>query len=225
MALKDITGQKFAKLTALYPTGEKSPHGRNAIWMCLCECGNHTTANTGQLKCGTKKSCGCAVIEHAGNLNKTHGGRNDRLYLVWMDMRRRCRDSKDNHYNLYGGRGISVCKEWDEDYALFREWAIKNGYQSDAKSRAVTLDRINVNGNYEPSNCRWTDMVTQNNNRRNNLRLTFNGTTQTAAEWSREKGYNKNLVAKRIKAGWSVERAITEPPRKTKRKAKGGEAA
>ncbi len=214
----DLTGKKFFKLTALYPTGEVYPHGKNAIWMCKCDCGNYTTANSGQLRCGTKKSCGCAVIDHTGNLNKTHGGRNERLYLVWMDMRRRCYDTKDKNYHRYGGRGISVCDEW-KDYAVFREWANSNGYDKDAKPGECTIDRIDVNGDYCPDNCRWIDIITQQNNRRSNVFITYNGKTQTATQWSREQGYHPSLINRRLSMGWSAERAITTPPRGTRKQA------
>ena len=210
MATLDLTGQRFHKLTALYPTGKKSEHGSNAIWVCLCDCGKYTEANTGQLRCGTKKSCGCAKAEHASSLNRTHGGRNDRLYLVWMDMRRRCRDTKDRNYKNYGGRGISVCSEWDAHYELFKEWALSNGYDETAKKSKCTLDRINVDGNYCPENCRWVDVITQCNNKRNNRRITYGGETHTMAEWDRARGFPKNTIYKRISAGWTAEKAITK---------------
>lgn len=215
----DLTGQKFNKLTALYPNGEISIHGKNVVWMCKCDCGNYTTANTGQLRCGTKKSCGCAVIDHTANLNRTHGGRNERLYLVWMDMRRRCRDKKDKNYSKYGGRGIRVCPEW-EDYAAFRKWAISTGYDKTAKRGECTIDRIDVNGDYCPDNCRWVDLELQANNRRSNVFITYNGKTQTASQWSKELGFNKSLVGQRIGRGWSIELALTTPPRITRRNAK-----
>lgn len=218
MALLDISGQRFNKLTALYPTGEKSKNGHNAIWMCLCDCGNLTKANTGQLRCGGKKSCGCAVIEHASNLNRIHGGREERLYSVWIDMRRRCSDPKDRNYKNYGGRGISVCDEWATDYSAFREWAVSAGYDELAARGVSTLDRIDVNGNYEPVNCRWVNSKTQCNNKRNNVSITYDGKTMTATEWSRYLGFSRNLVWKRLNAGWSVERALTKKPRVTKRR-------
>ena len=217
MAALDLTGHKFHKLTALYPTGEKSEHGKNAVWMCICECGNYTVANTGQLRCGTKKSCGCAIIDHARSLNYIHGGRKDRLYYVWMDMRRRCRDPKSKEYKNYGGRGISVCPEWDNSYEAFKEWALKNGYDSMAKRSQCTLDRINVDGDYRPENCRWVDMVLQCNNKRNSIFLTYNGTEKTAAEWGKEYGISGRTIMRRIRSGWSIEKAITQPPRQAKR--------
>lgn len=206
----DLTGQKFNRLTVLYPTGRQSKHGKNAIWMCKCDCGNYTEADSGSLKCGTKKSCGCLVKDRMSKLNYKHGGRNERLYLVWMDMRRRCYNTKDQCYKNYGGRGITVCDEWQQ-YEAFREWAQNTGYDDSAKSHVCTLDRIDVNGDYCPSNCRWVDAKTQCNNKRNNLIVTYNGETHTATEWDRICGFPKNTMNKRIHAGWTPEKAITSP--------------
>lgn len=213
--VKDLTGQKFGRLTVMELTGKKTKSG-NAIWICQCECGNITEADSGSLRVGYKVSCGCFAKDHARSLNISHGGRNERLYLVWMDMRRRCRDEKDENYKNYGGRGIKVCKEW-QDYAVFRNWALTHGYDKNAKYSTCTLDRIDVNGNYEPSNCRFVNMKVQCNNKRNNRVIEFNGETMTAVQWARKLGMNDSIVSKRLNAGWSIERALTEPPRVTKR--------
>lgn len=215
MAL-DLTGQRFGRLVALQDTGKRMEPSHLHIWLCKCDCGNYTEVNVGDLRNGTTKSCGCWRKERAGNLNRTHGGRHERLYLVWMDMRRRCRDKKDVQYMNYGGRGIKVCDEWS-DYAAFREWALQTGYDSSAKSRRCTIDRIDSDGDYCPENCRWADSITQNNNRRNNVFYTLNGKTMTAAMWARENGISNNAIYKRIKAGWSLERALTEKTRPIQR--------
>lgn len=207
MATLDLRGQRFGKLTAIEPTGEKSKSGHNWIWLCRCECGNYKKVNTGNLRSGQTISCGCHRKERMGKLNLSHGGRQERLYLVWMDMRRRCRDEKDLEYHNYGGRGISVCREW-ESYENFRKWAKEQGYDESAAQGKCTLDRINVNGNYCPENCRFVDMKVQNNNRRNNLLLEYRGRVQTAAQWERELGFGKGVVASRIRRGWSVEKAL-----------------
>ena len=160
--VRDLTGQRFGRLAVLELTGKKTKSG-NVIWKCRCDCGNVTEADSGSLRVGYKISCGCFQRDHARALNMSHGGRNERLYLVWMDMRRRCRDENDKNYCNYGGRGIEVCEEW-QDYETFREWAVTHGYDRDAKRGECTLDRIDVNGNYEPRNCRWVDLKTQANN-------------------------------------------------------------
>lgn len=204
----NLTGQKYNRLTALYFTGKKTKRGHNNIWMCVCDCGSLVEVDTASLRSGATKSCGCYTRDRMAQLNKTHGGRNERLYLVWMDMRRRCNDPKDANYKFYGARGISVCKEW-EDYAVFREWACQSGYDKTAKRAKCTLDRIDVNKGYCPENCRWVDMVIQQNNKRSNLYITYNGKTQTAAQWEREIGLPRCVVAKRIRRGWSIERALS----------------
>ena len=209
--IRDFTGQRFGKLTVIELT-DKRTKSKNVIWKCKCDCGNTTEADSGELGSGSKKSCGCIVSERAKTLNRTHGGRNDRLYLVWMDMRRRCRDVNDHNYTNYGGRGIKVCDEW-QNYPAFKEWAIKNGYNPYAERSKCTLDRINVNGNYEPSNCRWVDVITQCNNKRNNRLITHNGITQTITMWAREYDMKPALLHKRLNAGWDFERAVSTPSR------------
>lgn len=213
MATLDLRGQRFGRLVAIQNTGRKTKSG-NFIWICQCDCGKQTEANTGALKTGQKISCGCYKVDRMSQLNKTHGGRNERLYLVWMDMRRRCNDKKDIQFSNYGARGISVCKEW-EDYANFRKWAEESGYNQDAKVGKCTLDRIDTNKGYSPDNCRWVDMKVQNNNRRNNLLLTYNGKTQTAAQWERELGLYKGSVSRHIRLGWSIERTLGKAEKST----------
>lgn len=217
MAFMDISGQRFGRLTALAFTGRRTKPGHNAIWLFKCDCGNYVERVRPCEKYSKTPSCGCFVRERAANLNKTHGGRNERLYLVWMDMRRRCYDKKDLNYSNYGGRGITVCEEW-KDYAKFREWAIATGYDKEAKRQACTIDRIDRNGDYTPENCRWADSVTQNNNKKNNIVIEYNGKKQTLPEWSRELGFKYSLVLNRLTSGWDFERAITQKPRVCKKR-------
>ena len=144
-------------------------------------------------------------------MNLKHGGRKDRLYLVWMDMRRRCNDPKDKNYFRYGGRGIKVDDAFKE-YADFKAWAYANGYDDKAKHGDCTIDRIDVNGNYSPDNCRWVDLVVQANNRRSNAFITYNGKTMTRKQWEDELGFRHGILADRIRLGWSVERMLTQRP-------------
>lgn len=217
MGIIDISGQRCGRLTAIEYTGRKTKPGGNAIWLFRCDCGNYVERPRSMLKYSKTPSCGCYVRERMGNLNKTHGGRNDRLYLVWMDMRRRCSDKKDKNYFRYGGRGITVCDEW-QDYAVFKQWAMSSGYDPTAKHLVCTIDRIDTNGNYCPENCRWVDAKAQNNNRRTNKLIDYRGKTQTLKQWSEELGLNYSLVCKRLSAGWDLERAFFQPARVTKRK-------
>lgn len=216
MARANLTGEKFNRWVAISPTNRKTKGG-NYIWLCQCDCGNYGYVDTGSLKAGTSKSCGCYVRERMHKLNYKHGGRNDRLYLVWMDMRRRCNDPKGKEYKNYGGRGIKVCEEW-ENYENFKNWALSNGYDKNAKRCQCTLDRIETNGNYEPSNCRWADMVVQANNKRNNIIIEYKNERKTLAQWSKETGISYSVILRRLKNGWSTEDILTKPARKLKNK-------
>lgn len=206
---KDYSGQRFGRLTALHPTGRQMFPSGNAVWIFECDCGN-VVERTIPASSTKMPSCGCYVRERMSKLNRTHGGRHDRLYLVWMDMRRRCYDTKDSNYYNYGGRGIIVCDEW-KDYAVFRSWAKESGYDQTAKRAKCTLDRIDVNGNYCPENCRWVDCKTQCNNKRNNKLIEYDGRVQTLKQWADELGLSYSLVTRRIASGWSAERAFTQP--------------
>lgn len=136
---------------------------------------------------------------------RSHGETKSRLYSAWLNMKARCLRKSSREYENYGGRGISVCKEWIESYETFRDWAMNNGYNN-----SLTLDRIDVNGNYCPENCRWITNKEQQNNRRNNVKYTFNGETLTLSQWSDKLGICYKTLQKRIR-NWGVERAFSTP--------------
>lgn len=205
----DLSGVRFGRLVAIAPTNERTS-GRNVVWKCKCDCGNVTSVGSGSLKNGRIQSCGCWRKDRASTLNKTHGGKHERLYNVWMDMRRRCNDPAMKNYEDYGGRGICVSEKF-EDYSNFRDWALSSGYNPTAKYGECTLDRIDVNGNYEPSNCRWISVSQQQLNKRNSLLLTYKGKTQNAALWDRELGFPRGTVVKRYRRNWDYERIFTQP--------------
>lgn len=167
--VKDLTGQRFGKLTVIKQDGftQKNKHGsRYAMWLCRCDCGNEVVRPTDNLKRKTNHSCGCANYENLKTMsqkNVTHGASNTRLYGCYKAMKSRCYREKDIHYNAYGRRGIVVCDEWLNDSKAFIDWALDNGYSDD-----LTIDRIDVNGNYEPSNCRWIPMSEQYKNKQSN---------------------------------------------------------
>lgn len=165
--LYDLDGMKFGKLQVISRAFIHKEYGW--MWLCKCECGKETYASTTQLHMGTKQSCGCLKSELTAQRNYKHGGdqrgETSRLYKVWSGMRQRCNDPDHKSYEIYGGRGIRVCEEWN-DFSAFESWAILNGYNESAPFGKCTLDRINVNGNYEPDNCRWVDMKTQSQNKR-----------------------------------------------------------
>lgn len=164
--LIDLTGQKFGRLVVVERYGI-CRKGQDAKWLCSCECGGVAIATGKNLRRGNTQSCGCYKRERTSEEKRKHGLslQKERLYYVWVGMRQRCLNANYKQYKDYGGRGISYCKEWD-DYNNFRMWALANGYDDKAPFGKCTLDRIDVNGNYEPSNCRWVDMKIQNNNKR-----------------------------------------------------------
>ncbi|HCQ6003679.1 TPA: hypothetical protein OL424_003040 [Clostridioides difficile] len=165
---KDITGKTFGKLTVLKMSG-KDKYSHN-LWLCQCECGNRTITSTSALEQGKAQSCGCIRKEILLERSTTHNKSNDSLYRVYHRMIKRCTNAINKDYNYYGGRGIEVCNEWLEDFINFYNWSIENGYR-----KGLTIDRINVNGNYEPSNCRWVTWEVQRNNKRNSIRVNYKG--------------------------------------------------
>jgi len=166
----NLTGKRFGRLTVV---GQAERGKKKEIrYRCICDCGNETVSYRSSLIRGRAKSCGCLQKEvQASRLSKemrkySRPTRDDRLYKVWKGMRERCYYSKHKGYKYYGGRGISVCDSWRNDFASFESWALANGYDRDAKKGECTLDRIDVNGNYCPENCRWVPMSVQNKNKR-----------------------------------------------------------
>lgn len=164
---EDITGNKYGRVTVIEYVG--TSEDRRALWKCSCECGRTFITRGKDLRAGKVNSCGCARRERCSDrmhrINTTHGHRNTRLYHVWRDMKLRVLDKNHKSYPSYGGRGIKICDEWMR-FQAFYEWAMENGYDPNAEYGKCTLDRIDVDGDYEPTNCRWVDMKVQANNRR-----------------------------------------------------------
>ena len=176
---KTMIGKRFGKLTVIEFAGVSK--NRKLMWICKCDCGKITHPIVGSnLRSGQTKSCGCFCVE-ISKRNRTHLAeyakhsaitakhdyiKHKRLYGVWQGMKQRCYYEKHKQFADYGGRGIIICDEWKNSFELFCKWALENGYDENAEYGQCTLDRIDVNGNYEPSNCRWVSMAVQIQNRR-----------------------------------------------------------
>lgn len=186
---KDLTGQRFGKLTVLeFVQTEDS----NSHWKCICSCGSVTIVTGSHLKSGHTKSCGC--IDKARN--KKHNKYYTRIYKIWANIKTRCCNINHSTYKDYGGRGITICDEWKDNFQAFYKWAMSNGYDDN-----LTIDRINNNGNYEPSNCHWVNMKTQCRNRRNNVVVQYKGEKVCLSEAAELSGLNFELLKSRYRRG------------------------
>lgn len=204
--LKDLSGQKFGRLVAIERV-EKNKRN-NARWLCRCDCGKSVVVDGGNLTRGHTMSCGCLRAEN----RVKHGLCGTRLCNIWYKIKSRCSDPNNDVYHHYGGRGITICEEWRNDFRTFYEWAMKNGYADN-----LTIDRIDVNGNYCPENCRWVEFKEQMNNTRRNRFLTFKGETKTVAQWSEELSIKPATLYTRLNKGWSVEKTLTTPVKEINR--------
>ena len=199
----DMTGQKIGHWTVIKRV-ENYKNG-TAQWLCKCDCGNTSIIFGSKLRSGKAKGCiHCA--------QKTHGFGGTRIYNTYCNMKKRCYFSGSINFKDYGGRGITICNEWLEDFMNFYNWAMANGYDD-----SLTIDRIDVNGNYEPSNCRWVTAPQQRRNKRTNHYITINGVKKPLYEWCNIYGIYPSSVYRRIDKGWDEVKAITYPRREWKK--------
>lgn len=202
--IKNHTNEIYGRLRVLQFIERKN---NKSYWKCKCQCGNEIILPITYLTSGDTKSCGCLRKETTKKLSKSNSFvKNHRLYTIWIDMRRRCYNKNRNNYIFYGAKGIKVCKEWNKDFKNFQDWAINNGYQDN-----LTIDRINVDGNYEPDNCRWVTTFEQNNNMRSNHKIEYeNKIYNSMSSFCREKDLNYSKFKQRIKRGYSIQEAMYE---------------
>lgn len=194
---RDLTGQVFNHLTVI-ELGE--PQGKVRRWKCICRCGKETQVPTYHLRTGGIKSCGCLQRESV----VTHGQSYGAEYQAWKGIKRRCYSKKSRMYKRYGGRGITVCQRWRDSFANF---FADMGKRPSAKH---SIERIDNNGNYEPSNCKWATDAEQTRNTSRNVYVEFRGERLTVQDWAKRLGVTHGTLQNRIKR-WGVERALTTP--------------
>ena len=192
-----MIGKRFGRLTVVAET--QSRKGR-AMWICRCDCGQLTTVYGVNLRNGNTRSCGCLHKESlesvTKDINTKHGMCGSRIYRIWLHMKERCTNPNCKSYANYGGRGVKVCNEWSSNFQKFYDWSLMNGYEEH-----LTIERIDVNGNYEPSNCRWATMKEQANNKRNTVFITHNEITLPITEWAKVVGINYRTLKTRYSSG------------------------
>ena len=207
----DLTGEKFGRLTVIQYAG-RDKTGKMRMWECRCNCGKVVKVKDCNLKQGFTKSCGCLADEI--RKRGKHYASDTRLYSIWTGMKTRCYNPNCKSYKDYGSRGIILCSEWKDNFEAFYKWSLSNRYSDE-----LTIDRINPNGNYEPSNCRWVEKSYQNRNKKCSHFITINDQTKLLVDWCREYKISPSTVINRLKAGWNEIDAITKPV-KTKRQSK-----
>lgn len=203
----ELTGNRYGKL--LVESKAESKGGRT-YWNCVCDCGNKKVVAGYHLTGGKIQSCGCYRLSQLRNKVTTHGMSKTRIYHTWVHMKQRVTNENNKKYGIYGGRGIKLCSEW-KDFQGFYEWAMANGYREN-----LSIERIDVNGDYCPQNCTWIPLEKQAKNRRSNHYLTWNGETKTITEWGHSLGIKPSVIFTRVdRYGWDAERALTQKVRKS----------
>lgn len=203
---KSLIGTKFNSLTIIdiHPDVK----GGQYKLICKCDCGNTTITRASRVINGYTKTCGC----RNEGVNKYNSNRISRkysnLYSCWNTMRHRCYNPQNERYKYYGARGITVCDEWKKSFEPFLNWALSNGYE-----KGLTIDRVDVNGNYEPNNCRWVSNLCQARNKRNNRMVEFQGETKCVSQWCEDLNLPYHTIRARLRLGWDAEKAFNTPVR------------
>ena len=208
-------GDRFGYLTVICEAEpNRTPCGTvQRKFLCKCDCGKDVVRAMSTLHKSKNQSCGCKQLTLGDRVRKyTKEQRESFLYSTWHGIKQRCLDPNSSHYAHYGGRGITICDEWLYDYTKFYDWALENG-----ACKQLTIDRIDLNGNYEPSNCRWVDVETQMNNTSQNRFIEYNGERLTLIQWSRRTGINEGTIRSRLdKYGYTVGQSLGYEPHTTK---------
>ena len=207
---KDLTNQKFGRLYVVKRVENRTKKcgQKQVMYLCKCDCGNLKIVSYDNLKRQTR-SCGCLQKEKTSNLRKKHGMVGTRIYQTWQNMINRCHNKNVNSYKDYGARGIKVCDEWKNSFKEFYNWAINNGYKEN-----LTIERINVNGNYEPSNCKFIKKEEQVYNKRNSIMLTYNGETKHISLFAKQYNISRDTLWQRIFVlNWDIEKSLKTPVR------------
>lgn len=195
----DLTGQRFGTLTVISEVPERNKNG-HIVYNVICDCGKEKQVLGASLRYGGSRSCNKCYL-----LTGSHGMWKSKEFNTWQSMKDRCSNPNNPRYKNYGARGIKVCDAWIKDFSQF--------FKDMGYSQGLTIDRIDVNGNYEPSNCRWATPKLQARNRTNNISYTYNGSTKCMAEWCEILNMATSTFGNRIKRGWSIERIIETPVR------------
>jgi hypothetical protein len=201
------TGDRIGLWTiqgSLFNRGNGDKGGVRLAAVVQCDCGTIAVVDLDELR--RKRTNGCRSCQ---STTRTHGMAKTRLWTIWMGMKHRCLNSNCKHYHRYGGRGVTVCREWADDFVAFRDWSVANGYDSH-----LQIDRINNDGNYEPSNCRWATVIVNSNNKSTNRAISAFGETKTIADWFRDsrcKARSIGTLHSRLSRGYGAEEAISTP--------------
>jgi len=200
----ELAGQNFGRLVALRDVGRNKRRLR--LWSCLCECGEMTTASSGNLRSGHTQSCGCLqrdrIAESNTKTKTTHGMSDTPEFLCWTSVKTRCLNPNAANYKDYGGRGITICPEWLDSFEAFY------ADMGPRPSSRHSIDRIDNDGPYSPENCRWATPQQQRRNSRQNVMLTYKGRTMSLAAWAEDRNLAYHCLRSRLRLGWSVELAL-----------------